>query len=213
MKFFAGSSLLLILGVTAVIYISSAADAPKGDVAVQIDSVDADKKAAVVKAVCDITKLEPDDAKEVVDRAPWIVKDQVAQEEADKVKKQLEAAGAKVSLQKVSAGPAGLKFVDMKEGAGDKAKAGDNVEVHYTGWLRTGKKFDSSVDRNEPFEFPLGGRRVIRGWDEGVAGMKVGGKRRLIIPPELGYGERGAGNVIPPNAVLVFEVQLLKIKK
>ena len=85
--------------------------------------------------------------------------------------------------------------------------------VHYTGWLTNGKKFDSSLDRGEPFKFPIGQRRVIRGWDEGVATMKVGGKRKLVIPPELGYGARGTGSSIPPNATLIFEVELLSIKK
>jgi FKBP-type peptidyl-prolyl cis-trans isomerase len=108
--------------------------------------------------------------------------------------------------------PSGLKYQDVKEGAGDVATAGKNVSVHYTGWLTNGTKFDSSKDRGQPFEFPLGGGRVIRGWDEGVQGMKVGGTRKLTIPPELGYGARGAGGVIPPNAALVFEVELLKVR-
>jgi peptidylprolyl isomerase len=110
----------------------------------------------------------------------------------------------------------GLKYTDVKEGTGQEAKKGDAVEVHYTGWLyedgKVGKKFDSSVDRKQPFSFPLGAGRVIKGWDEGVAGMKVGGKRKLIIPPELAYGKTGAGDAIPPNATLLFEVELLKIK-
>ena len=109
--------------------------------------------------------------------------------------------------------PSGLKYEDVKEGTGDAAKAGNTVSVHYTGWLTNGTKFDSSKDRGQPFEFPLGGGRVIKGWDEGVQGMKVGGVRKLTIPAELGYGARGAGGVIPPNATLVFEVELLKVDK
>lgn len=105
----------------------------------------------------------------------------------------------------------GLQYEDTVIGSGPAAQSGDQVQVHYTGWLENGTKFDSSVDRNEPFEFPLGAGRVIQGWDEGVAGMQVGGTRKLVIPPELGYGARGAGGVIPPNAVLIFEVELLAI--
>jgi FKBP-type peptidyl-prolyl cis-trans isomerase FkpA len=105
----------------------------------------------------------------------------------------------------------GLTIVELVEGDGDTAASGRSVTVHYTGWLQDGQKFDSSVDRNEPFEFDLGAGRVIRGWDEGVQGMKVGGKRKLTIPPALGYGARGAGGVIPPNATLVFEVELLEV--
>jgi FKBP-type peptidyl-prolyl cis-trans isomerase FkpA len=105
----------------------------------------------------------------------------------------------------------GLKYEDLNEGEGDLAEAGHRVSVHYTGWLLDGDKFDSSVDRNQPFDFTLGKGMVIRGWDEGVAGMRVGGKRRLTIPPQLGYGARGAGGVIPPNATLVFDVELLAV--
>jgi FKBP-type peptidyl-prolyl cis-trans isomerase FkpA len=106
----------------------------------------------------------------------------------------------------------GLTIVELAVGDGDEAASGQTVTVHYTGWLQDGKKFDSSKDRNEPFQFKLGGRRVIAGWEEGVQGMKVGGKRKLTIPPELGYGARGAGGVIPPNATLVCEVELLEVE-
>ena len=105
----------------------------------------------------------------------------------------------------------GLKYEDLALGDGDAAAAGQQVSVHYTGWLTDGSKFDSSVDRNQPFQFALGRGMVIRGWDEGVAGMKVGGRRKLTIPPQLGYGAQGAGGVIPPNATLVFEVELLEV--
>jgi FKBP-type peptidyl-prolyl cis-trans isomerase len=110
----------------------------------------------------------------------------------------------------------GLQMIDSVAGTGATPKPGQTCVMHYTGWLyedgKKGKKFDSSVDRNEPFEFPIGQHRVIAGWDEGVASMKVGGKRTLIIPPELGYGARGAGGVIPPNATLIFDVELLDVK-
>jgi peptidylprolyl isomerase len=110
----------------------------------------------------------------------------------------------------------GLQIADSKVGTGATPKPGQTCVMHYTGWLyengAKGKKFDSSVDRGEPFEFPIGQRRVIAGWDEGVASMKVGGKRTLIIPPALGYGARGAGSAIPPNATLIFEVELLDVK-
>jgi FKBP-type peptidyl-prolyl cis-trans isomerase FkpA len=108
--------------------------------------------------------------------------------------------------------PSGLQYEDLSEGAGAAAKAGDSVEVHYTGWLKDGSKFDSSHDRRRPFGFRLGAGQVIKGWDEGVAGMKVGGKRKLVIPAALGYGSRGAAGVIPPNAELTFEVELLGIR-
>ena len=111
--------------------------------------------------------------------------------------------------------PSGLQYEDELIGSGPEARAGHDVRVHYTGWLfengTKGAKFDSSRDRNDPFEFSLGAGMVIKGWDEGVAGMKVGGKRTLVIPPAMGYGARGAGGVIPPNATLMFDVELLAV--
>jgi FKBP-type peptidyl-prolyl cis-trans isomerase len=106
----------------------------------------------------------------------------------------------------------GLRYEVLKAGTGAEAATGRKVAVHYTGWLTDGTKFDSSVDRGTPFDFTLGAGQVIKGWDEGVAGMRVGEKRKLTIPPDLGYGARGAGGVIPPNATLVFEVELLDVR-
>jgi FKBP-type peptidyl-prolyl cis-trans isomerase len=114
--------------------------------------------------------------------------------------------------QKVITTKSGLKYIDEKVGDGAEAKTGNTVEVHYTGWLKDGTKFDSSKDRGQPFSFPLGGGRVIKGWDEGVAGMKVGGKRKLIIPFELAYGEAGRPPVIPPKSELTFDVELLRVR-
>ena len=105
----------------------------------------------------------------------------------------------------------GLEYEDLTEGTGASPQTGQTVTVHYTGWLTNGTKFDSSVDRNTPFRFPIGRGRVIAGWDEGVASMKVGGRRKLTIPSNLGYGPQGAGGVIPPNATLVFEVELISV--
>jgi peptidylprolyl isomerase len=125
-------------------------------------------------------------------------------------------AAAPAGAQPVTTTSTGLGIIDTKVGTGPSPQPGQTVVVHYTGWLyeggKKGKKFDSSLDRGEPFEFPLGKGQVIAGWDEGVATMKVGGKRTLIIPPSLGYGASGAGGVIPPNATLIFDVELLKVK-
>lgn len=122
-----------------------------------------------------------------------------------------ETAAPSVSTAATTQAVAQLQIQDEVVGTGPAAKNGDRVTVNYTGWLTNGTKFDSSLDRNKPFVFTLGAGEVISGWDQGVAGMKVGGKRKLTIPPELGYGSRGAGGVIPPNATLVFEIELLKI--
>lgn len=112
--------------------------------------------------------------------------------------------------------PSGLMYEDVTVGEGDEVKTGKHVTTHYTGWLwendQIGRKFDSSKDRNDPFTFPLGAGHVIKGWDEGVQGMRIGGTRRLIIPANLGYGARGAGGIIPPNATLCFDVELLDIR-
>ena len=108
--------------------------------------------------------------------------------------------------------PSGLQYSIDRPGTGERPRPGQIVSVHYTGWLTNGKKFDSSRDRNQPLEFPIGQGRVIRGWDEGVAAMQIGEKRTLVIPPDLGYGARGAGGVIPPNATLVFAVELMGVR-
>lgn len=131
---------------------------------------------------------------------------------ADEKKEELVYTEGKDSDGKVITTKSGLKYVEMKEGTGDAAKEGSKVKVHYTGTLENGKKFDSSLDRNEPFEVTIGRTSVIKGWTEGLQGMKAGGKRKLIIPPELGYGDRGAGSAIPPKATLIFVIEMLEVK-
>jgi FKBP-type peptidyl-prolyl cis-trans isomerase len=125
---------------------------------------------------------------------------------------QAPAAPTQVEEGQYTTTDSGLRYYDLQAGSGATAQAGQQVRVHYTGWLTDGTKFDSSLDRGEPFEFGLGQGQVIAGWDEGVAGMQVGGRRQLVIPPELGYGAGGAGGVIPPNATLIFEVELLDVQ-
>ncbi|MCX6826603.1 MAG: FKBP-type peptidyl-prolyl cis-trans isomerase [candidate division Zixibacteria bacterium] len=138
-----------------------------------------------------------------------------AQSDSSKIDS-LKSAGVKGGTKKGSkkeiTTKTGLKYIDIKVGQGASPKKGDTVQVHYTGWLLNGRKFDSSVDRNLPFEFRIGMGEVISGWDEGVMTMKVGGKRKLIIPPILAYGNKNVGGIIPPNSTLVFEVELLGIK-
>jgi FKBP-type peptidyl-prolyl cis-trans isomerase len=131
--------------------------------------------------------------------------------DASVLKQPATTAGSKMTDNTITT-PSGLKYIELKEGDGATPKKGQTVEVHYTGTLQDGTKFDSSRDRNTPFKFKLGVGQVIKGWDEGISTMKVGGRRQLIIPPGLGYGARGAGGVIPPNATLIFDVELLGIQ-
>ena len=122
------------------------------------------------------------------------------------------AGGFEIDSAALTTTPSGLRYQDLATGSGAEASAGQTAVVHYTGWLTDGTKFDSSRDRGDPFSFPLGAGQVIAGWDQGVAGMKVGGRRKLVIPPDLGYGPGGSPPVIPPNATLVFDVELLELK-
>ena len=134
--------------------------------------------------------------------------DPPADKAAKKTEKETDKAAKKAEKEKIHSTPSGLQYIELVEGTGPTPGRGQRVSVHYTGWLKNGQKFDSSVDRGQPIQFLLGTGQVIKGWDEGVATMKVGGKRKLIIPPELGYGARDVGP-IPANSVLVFEVELL----
>ena len=148
-------------------------------------------------------KINPWEFSKIILEKEWEMKKRIKDMEAGLV----DTVNVKIKLK------SGLEYIDEVIGKGNNPKEGDKVIVHYTGTLENGTKFDSSVDRNKPFEFPIGVGRVIKGWDEGVMLMKVGGKRKLIIPPNLAYGERGAGGVIPPNSTLIFDVELLEIKE
>lgn len=156
---------------------------------------------AFIQAVANPMELDPDDPN------PFLFAMAPDTKMAD-----ASALGGPMEAAKPQITASGLKITDLEVGTGDVASAGQNVVVHYRGTLEDGTQFDASYDRGTPFEFPLGAGRVIKGWDEGVQGMKVGGKRKLVIPPDLGYGKRGAGRVIPPDATLIFEVELLDIK-
>ena len=159
-------------------------------------------QAAVVQAVPNPMELDPDNPNPTLfAMAP------------DTNMADASALGGPMEAEKPQVTASGLKIIDLVVGTGDVASSGQTVAVHYRGTLEDGTQFDASYDRGTPFEFPLGAGRVIKGWDEGVQGMKVGGQRKLVIPPDLGYGSRGAGRVIPPNATLIFEVELLEIKK
>jgi len=161
-------------------------------------------------------RLEKSDFQERVLMKRYVLSTLAAAAAAFAMLTSIPAPAAAQTPGKTMTTASGLQISDTTVGTNASPKPGQICVMHYTGWLyengKKGKKFDSSVDRNEPFEFPIGQRRVIAGWDEGVASMKVGGKRTLIIPPELGYGARGAGGAIPPNATLMFDVELLGVK-
>jgi peptidylprolyl isomerase len=150
-------------------------------------------------------------ASEVTPNQPAVTQENSSQQ-PELLATNLEKETNKMDLENAVTTTSGLKYIDIQEGEGESPSKGQKVTVHYTGTLENGQKFDSSRDRERPFTFTIGVGQVIKGWDEGVAGMKVGGRRNLIIPAELGYGSRGAGGVIPPNATLIFDVELLEVE-
>ena len=169
--------------------------------------------AELETARTELSQIKTEYTKVKADLAQTMVELEKSKKELEQMREEFSKMSPKQPAdEKIVTTATGLQYVDQIVGTGAEAKSGMTVSVHYTGWLTNGTKFDSSKDRGQPFEFPLGMGRVIRGWDEGVAGMKIGGKRKLTIPSDLGYGARGAGNVIPPNATLVFEVELLGLK-
>ena len=186
---------LLLALVSQLVAPSTVTAAPSGGAATAVvRSVTADKAARP------IFELDPEDPN------PTLFAMAPANNNADALGGPMESADTRVTAS-------GLKITELNLGDGAEAAAGQTVVVHYRGTLENGKQFDASYDRVTPFSFPLGAGRVIKGWDEGVVGMKVGGKRKLVIPPDLAYGSRGAGGVIPPNATLTFEVELLDVQK
>ena len=188
---------LLLALVSQLVAPSTVTAAPSGEAATAVvRSVTADKAARP------ILELDPEDPN------PTLFAMAPANNNAD-----ASALGGPMESADTRVTASGLKITELNLGDGAEAAAGQTVVVHYRGTLENGKQFDASYDRVTPFSFPLGAGRVIKGWDEGVVGMKVGGKRKLVIPPDLAYGSRGAGGVIPPNATLTFEVELLDVKK
>ena len=163
-------------------------------------------KAAAVNPAAPPAELDPNESNPRLFAMAPEASDQVAQGSA------ADLLGGEMEATKERMTPSGLKITDLVEGTGAEAQSGNTVSVNYRGTLTNGQEFDSSYRRNQAFTFPLGGGRVIRGWDEGVVGMKEGGKRRLVIPPDLAYGSRGAGGVIGPNETLIFEIELVKVQ-
>lgn len=163
-------------------------------------------KAAAVNPAAPPSELDPNESNPRLFAMAPEASDQVAQGSA------ADLLGGEMEASKERMTPSGLKITDLVEGTGAEAQSGNTVSVNYRGTLTNGQEFDSSYRRNQAFTFPLGGGRVIRGWDEGVVGMKEGGKRRLVIPPDLAYGSRGAGGVIGPNETLIFEIELVKVQ-
>ena len=163
-------------------------------------------KAAAVNPAAPPAELDPNESNPRLFAMAPEASDQVAQGSA------ADLLGGEMEATKERMTPSGLKITDLVEGTGTEAQSGNTVSVNYRGTLTSGQEFDSSYRRNQAFTFPLGGGRVIRGWDEGVVGMKEGGKRRLVIPPDLAYGSRGAGGVIGPNETLIFEIELVKVQ-